>query len=161
MGKNTPIRAIIGVSYRPAQRDDLSETYYVKRAASMENYPGVWSLPSIQYDPSEIPDPLDLDAVWSVFARMSAERFGGTPITVHQHLVTGSSDMNPMGRMVELVLYRISFAKDPRLDPRFYTASEWLTRHEFELRTVFAPLPCGLCTKLWGQYQREHGGMII
>lgn len=151
MENTSPIRAVIGVSFR------APKTFYVKRSDNMENYPGVWSLPSIQYKSEELPDPLDLDAAARVFAKMSAERFASTRVTVHQYLTAGSSDLNPMQRMVELVLYRISFEdEDPYLSKWFYTQGEWLTQREFDLKTVLAPLPCGLCTKLWRQYQQEN-----
>lgn len=61
-----------------------------------------------------------------------------------------------MQRIVELVLYRISFQSDPELNSWYYTDSARLTPHEFDLRTVLAPLPCGLCTKLWRQYEQEN-----
>ena len=151
MEHSSPIRAVIGVSFR------APKTLYVKRSDNMENYPGVWSLPSIQYKPEELPDPLDLDSATKIFARMSHERFVGTPVKVQQYLTAGSSDLNPMQRMVELVLYRISFVKDsPLLNEWYYTESAWLTQHEFALKTVLAPLPCGLCTKLWQQYEEEN-----
>lgn len=76
MENTSPIRAVIGVDFRAPR------TLYVKRSGAMENYPGVWSLPSIQYKPEELPDPLDLDAAAKIFARMSKERFHGEPIKV-------------------------------------------------------------------------------
>ncbi|MBP9757313.1 MAG: hypothetical protein KBD06_01820 [Candidatus Pacebacteria bacterium] len=119
----------------------------------MENYPGVWSLPSIQYEPAELPDPFDLDAASRIFARMSAERFGSATIRVEEWLTAGRSDENPMQRMVELVLYRISIDGALALNPRYYTDCGWLKRPDFKIRTMLTPLPCGLCTRLWEAHE--------
>ena len=45
MENRKPIHAVIGV------RRAGGATFYVRRSEYMENYPGVWSLFSIQYDP--------------------------------------------------------------------------------------------------------------
>lgn len=148
----SPIRAVIGVSYRG---DARLTTYYVRRSEQMENYPGVWSLPSIQHEAGELRDPHDLRAAQEIFTRMSQERFYAAPVAVFAHLIAGSSDENPMGRMVHLNLYRVGFLEEPMLNPRYYTSSAWLTNGQFVGRTMLTPLPCGLCTKLWQQYQVE------
>jgi len=147
-----PIRAVIGVWYRPHTK----QTYYVLRSAGMENYPGVWSLPSLQYKKEELPDPLDCSAARRIFERMGAERFHGDPIHVYGHLISGSSDENPMERMVELSLYAIAFESEPMLNARYYLDGRWMTEREFDLKSVLAPLPCGLCTKLWKGYLEER-----
>lgn len=149
-----PIRAVIGVSYRNSS-DAKRHTYYVKRSMLMENYPNVWSLPSIQHTAHELPDPHDLRAAQKVFTRMSAERFYGAPVAVLRHLVAGSSDENPMGRMVHLNLYQVGYLEEPMLNPCYYTGSAWLVHEQFVERTMLSPLPCGLCTKLWQQYQEQ------
>src|SRR3569832_1603956 len=141
MDETSPIRAVIGVDFR------APKTLYVLRSQNMQNYPGVWSLPSIRHAPEELPDPLDLGAAAKIFNRLSDERYAGTPIRVRQHLPTGRSAQNPMQRMVELALNRISFSEDPLLYKWFYPQSSWLTQHEFDLKTVLSPLPCGLCIK--------------
>ncbi|MEW6283343.1 MAG: hypothetical protein AB1758_32340, partial [Candidatus Eremiobacterota bacterium] len=40
--------------------NEQGRTFYVKRSPKMKNYPSVWSLFSIQYDPKELTDPEDL-----------------------------------------------------------------------------------------------------
>jgi len=51
MNSNLPkLFGIIGVPYQGDQ------TFYVKRSLKMHNYPGVWSLPSIQFEPHDLPD---------------------------------------------------------------------------------------------------------
>jgi hypothetical protein len=116
----------------------------------MANYPGVWSLPSIQFVPGDLPEATDLDVVAGHFRRLSAERLGGVPVRVLEHLTSGSSDMNPMGVDVTLHLYRIDLPEEPILDPRFYVASGWLAPAEYEERS--AGQPCGLCTRLWSDF---------
>src|SRR4051812_11521045 len=96
-----PIYAIIGVRHKGPS------TFYVKRSMEMENYPGVWSLFSIQYRPEQLLDPNDLEAASRLFERMSAERLGGVPIRVKEHLTEGASDENPMNRWVSLQLYEV------------------------------------------------------
>lgn len=152
----SPIRAVIGVSYLTPPGASLV-TYYVKRSMRMENYPGVWSLPSIQHEAGELHDPCDLRAAQKIFTRMSHERFYDAPIAVLGHLVAGSSDENPLGRMVHLNLYRVGFLEEPMLNPRYYANSAWLVGEEFTQKTMFSPLPCGLCTKLWQQHQGRLG----
>lgn len=148
-----PIRAVIGVSYRTHPK---LATFYVERSAHMENYPGVWSLPSIQHTVGELSDPHDLRAAQKIFARMSAERLYNSPVAVLRHLISGSSDENPMGRMVHLNLYHMGLLEEPLLNDRYYTQSAWLTGEGFVEKTMFAPIPCGLCTKLWAQYQAQN-----
>lgn len=140
----TPITAVIGV------RHDGPLTWYLRRSERMANYPGVWSLPSIQFVPSELPDVLDLDRVSGHFARLSAERLGGVPIGVERHLTSGTSDMNPMGVDVTLHLYLLRMSEEPVLNPAFYVGSEWLSAADYEERS--AGQPCGLCTRLWGDF---------
>ncbi len=139
-----PITAVIGV------RHDGPLTWYVRRSERMANYPGVWSLPSIQFAPVELPDIHDLDRVSGHFSRLSAERLGGVPVEVRRHLTSGTSDMNPMGVDVTLHLYLIDLPEEPTLDPAFYVESGWLDAAEYDDRS--AGQPCGLCTRLWGDY---------
>ena len=139
-----PIHAVIGV------RHDGPSTWYVRRSEEMANYPGVWSLMSIQFAPDDMPDPKDLDVAAGHFARLSEQRLGGVPIDVVDHIVTGSSDMNPMGVEVTLHLYKITLPSEPVLDSRYYVDSGWLSPEEYERRS--AGQPCGLCLRLWSDH---------
>lgn len=143
--KKDEIHAVIGVRHRG------DSTFYVKRSREMKNYPGVWSLFSIQFRPDELPDPKQLGGpVNGLFSRMSAERLGGVPVVVDKYLTSGSSDVNPMDQNVHLHLYKISLPEEPRLNPRFYTAADWLRPEEYEERC--ADEVCGFCLRLWGDY---------
>jgi hypothetical protein len=140
-----PIHAVIGV------RHHGNSTYYVKRSMEMKNYPGVWSLFSIQYKPYELPDPTQLrGSVDGLFRRMSKERLGGAAVQVTKYLTSGSSDDNPMGVDVYLHLYSIVLPEEPRLNPRYYTDAAWLRPEEYEDRC--ADRACGLCLRLWADY---------
>lgn len=140
-----PIHAVIGV------RHHGESTYYVKRSLEMVNYPGVWSLFSIQFQPYQLPDPTTTGgAVDELFRRMSVERLGGVPVHVVRYLTSGSSDDNPMDVDVHLHLYEIRLPEDPRLNPRFYTDGAWLSPDEYEDRC--ADQVCGLCLRLWADY---------
>lgn len=141
---NWPIHAVIGV------RHNGPSTFYVKRSEEMENYPGVWSLFSIQYNPEELPDAEDLVAASRLFQRMSAERLGGVPVRARKFLTTGASDENPMNAWVSLQLYEIDLPQEPVLNPRYYTDGEWLSPEEYEERC--AKQLCGLCLRLWSDY---------
>ncbi|MER8388340.1 hypothetical protein NKH14_22970 [Mesorhizobium sp. M1380] len=144
MQERKPIHAVIGV------RRAGGATFYVRRSEHMENYPGVWSLFSIQYDPVSVADVADLAAVAPLFETMSAQRLGGVPVRVKSYLTWGSSDRNPMGVEVTLHLYEIEFDEEPRLNERYYTDGIWLTAEEYEERC--AEQVCGLCLRLWSDY---------
>lgn len=139
-----PLHAVIGVWHR----GDVA--YYVRRSEKMENYPGLWSLFSTQFLPEELTDAKDLSAAQRLMERMSYERLYGEPVTVMDHLISGDSDDNPIGRHVYLHLYEIELEKEPRLNLDFYTEGAWLTPGEYEQRT--AGLRCGLCLRLWSDY---------
>ena len=149
MESGKPIHAVIGVRRRG------SKTYYVQRSAHMENYPGVWSLFSIQHDPASLPDVTDIIAAQSLFAAMSKERLNAVPIRTVSYLTSGSSDQNPMNVNVTLHLYQIEFDQEPRLNPRYYIGDDWLTPAEYEERS--AGQACGLCLRLWSDYAWLHG----
>ena len=108
-GHVSEIHAVVGVW----RRGDL--TYYVRRSGKMENYPGVWSLLSIQFEPSELVDPNDLQKIQEIMVGMSNERLGGTTISVKGYLDSGDSDHNPYRKHVYLHLYEIYL--DRRTDP--------------------------------------------
>ena len=103
MTKGRPINAVIGVRRRGGS------TYYVRRSDEMENYPGVWSLFSIQYEPSDLADVRDLDAAQPLFDAMSAQRLGGVPVRISSYQTSGTSDLNPMNVDVTLQLNEIEF----------------------------------------------------
>jgi hypothetical protein len=143
------IHAVIGVR----RRGPL--TWYVRRSLEMANYPGVWTLLSIQFEPRDLPEPERDGAADALFARMSAERLGGAPVRVLGFLASGASDANPMGADVTLHLYEVEFLAEPRLDPRFYTGAAWLDAGEFE--RLSAGQQCGLCLRLWADYSWMAG----
>lgn len=139
-----PIHAIIGV------RHDGPSTWYVKRSSSMANYPDVWSLPSIQYDPEAFSDATDLENAAGLFSDLSDQRLGGVPIQVDSLLTIGSSDMNPMGVDVHLRLYRISLGAEPVLEPSYYVDAEWMSPRRYEEASTGQA--CGLCLRLWSDF---------
>ncbi len=144
MQMNKPIHAVIGV------RRIGGTTFYVRRSEHMENYPGVWSLFSTQYDPALVGDVTDLEQVTRIFQDMSAERLGGVRTRAKSYLTSGSSDQNPMGVQVTLHLYEIEFDEEPRLNPRYYTDGAWLTPEQYE--ECCAEQVCGLCLRLLSDY---------
>lgn len=145
MNKNLPeLHAVIGVRFK----DGL--TYYVQRSNKMENYPSVWSLLSIQFDPKELPDPKDLTRVQIFMKKMSDERLGGVSIHTKNHLISGDTTDNPFDKHVYLHLYEVELPKEPVLNPDYYSDAEWLTAEEYEERS--ANQRCGLCLRLWSDY---------
>lgn len=143
-GHNSEIHAVIGVWTRGHL------TYYVKRSEKMQNYPGVWSLLSIQFDPHELERPRHLPTVQQFMEKMTEERLGGVPINVKEYLISGDSDRNPYEKHVYLHLYRIKLLGDPNLNSDYYSRGAWLTAEQYEERS--AGQPCGLCLRLWSDY---------
>lgn len=141
---NGPLHAVIGVVH------DGARTFYVRRSTAMKNYPGVWSLLSIQYDPSELPDPLDLEAARPIFKRMSVERLGGVDVTVLKHLTSSTCSDNPMDQRVILHMYELNLATAPALNPMFYDAACWMLPDEY--REKSQATNCGLCLRMWSDY---------
>lgn len=144
--KSSPseLHAVIGVRFSG------NRTYYVKRSKKMENYPAVWSLPSIKYDPAWLRNPNDLSKVQSLMENMSKQRLGSVPIRVKRHLTSGNDPNSPVGRHVHLHLYEIEFGEEPRLNPDYYTDAAWLTPERYE--EISAGQACGLCLRLWSDY---------
>ena len=138
------LHAVIGVRFGPGR------TFYVKRSGKMANYPSVWSLLSIQFDPIELPDPDDLPKVQEFMESMSKERLGGVAISTKGFLTSGNSTDNPFGKHVHLYLYEVEFSREPVLNPDYYTDAAWLTPEEYEERS--AGQRCGLCLRLWSDY---------
>jgi hypothetical protein len=150
MGHDLPkLFGVIGVWYRG------DRTFYVKRSDRMRNYPGVWSLPSIQFDPAVLTNNQDLGAVQRYVNMMSAERFGGVPIRTLEFLTSGDSDENPIGMHVFLYLYRIEMRAEPVLNPEYYTDMKWMTAEQYE-RASYGQ-QCGLCMRLWSDYAWLRG----
>jgi hypothetical protein len=144
-----PIHAVIGV------RHVGPSTWYVRRSALMANYPDVWSLPSVRYDPKAFVDPEDLVAAGERFARLSEERLGGAEIRVGRFLVEDASDMNPMGVDVTLRLYEIDIAEPLITNPDFYVESSWMSPEEYERAS--AGQPCGQCLRMWSDWAWLNG----
>jgi hypothetical protein len=150
MGEKLPkLFALIGVAYRG------DRTLYVKRSMKMQNYPGVWSLLSIQFDPEILTDVKDLKQVQRHVDRMSDERLGGVPLAAMEMIASGDSDSNPIGKHVFLYLYRLELLKEPRLAADYYTDMKWMTALEYEHASIGQP--CGFCMRLWGDYAWLHG----
>lgn len=144
-----PIHAVIGV------RHDGPKTWYVKRSMKMENYPGVWSLPSIRCDPADLRNPSDLSVAQANFDRLSAQRLGGAPLKVRRFLLIDTSDMNPMGVDVTLAMYEIEAPEDLDLVREFYVDSAWMMPADYELAS--AGQPCGMCLRMWSDWAWLNG----
>ena len=142
-----PIHALIAVWHRGAK------TFYVQRSERMANYPLVWSLMSIQFDPNSV-DPFNLVSVQPLMDRMATERLRGTPVRVTRYLSSASCADNPMRRRVFLHLYDVEVEGEPNLNPDFYVDSEWLEPAEYERRSMGAT--CGLCLRMWSDYCVSH-----
>jgi hypothetical protein len=145
-----PLHAVIGVRFNRSK----NLTYYVKRSDKMQNYPGVWSLLSIQYKPEELLDHLELWQAAPIFQRLSDERLGGVPIKVVRYLTSGTCSKNPINRRVTLHLYEIEF-RQPVLNEAYYVEEAWLTPEEYVERA--AGQTCGLCMRLWSDYAVRNG----
>ena len=142
------IHAVIGVWYNG------SRTFYVKRSEQMRNYPGAWSLFSIQFEPSELRDSLDLKAVQRLMDRMSIQRLYGTPVRVQRFLTATTCTNNPIDKIVNLRLYRIEFDGEPQLNPEYYADSAWLTQAQYLERSRHTT--CGSCIRMWTDYYRSR-----
>lgn len=146
---NPILHAVIGVWF------DGKRTFYVKRSDKMANYPGVWSLFSIQYNPNEHLDSLDLTVTDRLMLRMSQERLYGAPIRVRQFLTVSTCTDNPLGKTVILRLYRVELEREPRLNPDYYTDSRWMNSDEYLQHRGDAT--CGSCLRMWSDYCKRHG----
>lgn len=142
------LHAVIGVRFAHGK------TFYVRRSPQMENYPNVWSLFSIQFDPRVL-DPEDLNQVQNLMDQMSLQRCGGVPVQVLNKLTSGTCLNNSIRRRVFLHLYLIYFDEEPKLNPRYYTEGTWLFPRDYVAKSKEAP--CGLCTRLWSDYSYVHG----
>jgi len=143
------INAVIGVQYKG------NETFYVKRSDNMENYPGVWSLLSIQFSPEEIIDFLDLNDIQPLMNKMSEQRLGNVPVNVLQYISSTTCTENPIDAIVNLHLYRIEFEEEPILNPSYYSDSEWMTPEQYLEKRGDAL--CGSCIRMWSDYCIKTG----
>lgn len=143
------IHAVIGVWHRGAR------TFYVKRSEKMQNYPLVWSLLSIQFDPQVVTDHLDLRLIQPLMTKMANERLCGASARVTRYLSSASCDDNPMRQRVFLHLYELEFESEPQLSSEFYVDAAWLDPDEYERRS--AGTTCGLCLRMWSDHCVRHG----
>lgn len=143
------LHAVIGVW------NNGEQTFHVKRSQHMRNYPGVWSLFSIQFRPHQLPDPANLDAAQSLFDRMARQRLNGAEVLALELLSSDNSDRNPIGHHVHLHLYSIMLDREPRLNRQYYEDARWMTFDEYEVAASDAP--CGLCMRMWGDIAYLHG----
>jgi hypothetical protein len=138
-----------------AVRRDGSRTWYARRSHEMSTYKGVWSLPSIKFDPAATTDPTDVSVTQPLLDRLSTDRLGGVPMRAVRHLVSGSSADNPMGVRVTLHLFEVDMSEDPVLNHRYYLEDAWMTAGE--LQEAMRGTVGGLCTKLWGRHAWGRG----
>ena len=143
------IEAVIGAWLKDGR------TLYVKRSGRMENYPNVWSLLSIQFTPEELPDFSDLAAAEKVIKKMSEERLRGVPVKLVHYLKSARCSDSPMQVPVTLHLYQIELSGKPKLNPRYYVDSAWLTPEEY--LAASADSTCGLCMRMWSDYCYQSG----
>jgi len=148
MSKKT-INAVIGVCY------EGDKTLYVKRSKHMENYPNAWSLFSIQFEPENLPDFLDLTAVQSLMTHMSEQRLSGIDVKVLQYISSTTCTKNPIDAIVNLHLYRIDFMEELILNPPYYSESSWMTPTQY-LKKRGDGL-CGSCMRMWSDYSVKAG----
>ena len=143
------INAVIGVCY------EGTKTLYVKRSANMENYPGVWSLFSIQFDPDELTDHLDLSNVQRLMSKMSEQRLGNIHTKVKGYISSTVCTENPINSIVKLHLYSIAFEESPLLNPEYYSDMAWLTGDEYLDKR--GDRTCGSCMRMWSDYCVKQG----
>jgi hypothetical protein len=143
------ISAVVGAWHRDGR------TFYVKRSTSMENYPNVWSLLSIQFRQDEFPDFTDLVAAGNMMRKMAEERLGGVSIRLVRYAKSARCSDNPMGVPVTLHLYEIELQGKPILNPHYYVASEWFAPEEYVRASENTA--CGLCMRMWSDYCYERG----
>jgi len=142
------IHAFIGVWY------EEGKTFYVRRSRKMANYPGVWSLLSIQFEPSSYQEQLDPGYVQSFMEQMSRERLGGVGIRVVRFLSSAHCMQNPMNAHVFLHMYSVELDEMPRLNPEYYEECAWMTPEEYMEKSTGSA--CGLCLRMWSDYSVRH-----
>jgi hypothetical protein len=142
------IHAVIGVWYQDGK------TFYVRRSAKMENYPNVWSLLSIQFNPSTFAHDTDCKVVQPLMEQMSRERLGGAGIRVVKYLSSSHCFQNPMNKDVYLHMFDVELDDLPKLNPDYYADCAWLTPEEYSERSQGGT--CGLCLRMWSDYSVRH-----
>ena len=142
------IHAVIGVWYRDGK------TFYVRRSATMENYPNVWSLLSIQFKPSTFAHDTDSEVVQSLMEQMSRERLSGVGIEIVRYLSSAHCFHNPMNKSVYLHMFQVELDDEPELNPDYYADCAWLTPEEYSERSRGGT--CGLCLRMWSDYSVRH-----
>ena len=138
------LHAVIGVRY------EGDRTFYVKRSEKMTNFPSVWSLLSIQFDPEWLKNPEDLPKAQKLMDEMSEERLCGAKIRVERLITSGDDPNSPIGCHVFLHLYKVNLVGEPQLNPDYYSDSAWFTAKEFSAASEGQK--CGLCTRLWSDH---------
>lgn len=124
---------------------------------TMENYPGVWSLPSMRFTPEELPDHLDLEQVQKIMDRLGEQRLRA-PVRVTKYLSSATCANNPMNRRVFLHMYEVEmgsaweFVTPVEEYARFHS---WLTPKEY--KDMASGAPCGLCMRMWSDYCVKQG----
>jgi hypothetical protein len=142
------IHAVIGVWCKNGK------TFYVLRSERMENYPNVWSLLSIQFEPSTFVEETDFAFVQSLMEQMSRQRLGGVGIRVVRYLTSAHCSENPMNKRVFLHMYQVELDELPDLNPEYYSDFAWLTPEEYVERSRGGS--CGLCLRMWSDYSVRH-----
>jgi hypothetical protein len=146
--ESSEIHAVIGVWHRHGR------TFYVKRSPKMVNYPSVWSLLSIQFEPYSI-DPVDFIQVGSLMSRMADDRLGGIGLRVLRYLSSAACTDNPMRKRVVLHMYQVELEAEPELNENYYIEFAWMTPGEYAVKAKDAT--CGLCMRMWSDYCVRHG----
>ena len=144
MTNKPDLHAVIGAWAQGAR------TFYVRRSEKMENYPDAWSLLSIQFDPLELRDHVDIEAVQRLMDRMAEERLCGATVTVRNSLSSARCSDNPIGVRVHLYLYEVDLEREPTLNEDFYTDGRWMTPEEYSAAS--ANETCGTCMRMWSDY---------
>lgn len=144
VSQNRILHAVIGVWFRG------DRTFYVQRSDNMQNYPGAWSLFSIQFDPAELHEPFHLPGAQKLMERMSAQRLHGTPVETKRFLTATTCTKNPINKIVKMWLYQIEFMREPDLNSEYYINSAWMTQEEYHKRRSTAL--CGSCIRMWADY---------
>lgn len=144
-----PIRAFIGAWKKG------DKTYYVKRSDKMENYPGVWSLFSMQIPWEKFTElPQDRDLALDIMQTISNQRLGGLEVTNALWISGAESFRTELGKSVALHLYRVELIGEPKLNPYFYSEGAFLTADEFR---SMDKMPCGTCVRMWSKHGINKG----
>lgn len=147
------LHAVIGVW---AKED---KTFYVKRSETMENYPGVWSLFSIQFQASLLPAIPSTKDVGGLFNKMSSERLQGSDLEVKKYLTSSQCKKNPINKHVFLHMYELHFRNTPVLNRKYYSDGIWMTREEYLEESK--DMKCGLCVRMWADHLSKNRKIVV